>query len=478
MDGGPELDVAAHPIAKEASLANRALAVLDANWLGAGTSPSLRLYPHQWSWDAACIAMGQASWNQERADIELRSLFAGQWRNGLLPHIVFTERARYFPGPEFWQSARSPDAPTHPNTSGIVQPPIHATASLEVYRSGRDRARARELLVDLQPRLAAWHDYLYRERVRDGSALVEIWHPWESGMDNSPLWDEALERIALAPEDVPEYRRIDIDVADAAERPTDAEYDRYAYLVGLYRELDYDPGAIREATPFALRPVLFNALLVQGDLDLAEISEIVGRPSDEFRERASKTAGEIDSTLWDDDCAVYADVDVRAGRFVPARSAAGLAPLLAGVPDRARAERMVERLADSRVAVGEDFAVTSQAAGEPGFQPTRYWRGPIWPILNWVLQRGLDRYGYTAAARQVRRAMLDLADRAGFWEHYSPVTGGGHGGADFAWTAGLALDLLRSESPMEGAPMDGGVSKDDVAAGTDTATNERRDSDG
>ena len=40
------------------------------------------------------------------------------------------------------------------------------------------------------------------------------------------------------------------------------------------------------------------------------------------------------------------------------------------------------------------WAVTSLAADEPGFQPTRYWRGPIWPILNWVLQRGLDRYGY------------------------------------------------------------------------------------
>jgi Trehalase len=423
--------------------------------------------------------MGQSSWNQERADTELRSLFAGQWRNGLLPHIVFTAgaRARYFPGPDFWQTGRNPDAPTAPQTSGIVQPPIHATATIEVYRHGPDRSRARMLLEDLQPKLAAWHDYLYRERTRDGSGLVEIWHPWESGMDNSPLWDEALGRISLAPDEIPEYRRIDVDVAAASERPTDEEYDRYTYLVGLYRELDYDPAAIREATPFALRPVLFNALLVQGDLDLAEISEIVGRPSDEYRERASKTASEIDATLWDNDGAVYADVDVRAGRFVPARSAAGLAPLLAGVPDAARAARMVARLADSRVAVGDDFAVTSQAADDPGFQPTRYWRGPIWPILNWVLQRGLDRYGYAALAGQVRRAMLELADRSGFWEHYSPVTGRGHGGAEFAWTAGLTLDLLRAELHREGARMDGATRTDDGDAGNDTATNERRESD-
>ena len=116
--------------------------MLDANWLGSSTSPSRQLYPHQWSWDAACIAMGQAAWNQERAEDELRSLFSGQWRNGLLPHIVFGERARYFPGPDFWQTERSADAPETPQTSGIVQPPIHATAVLEIYRRGRDRDRS------------------------------------------------------------------------------------------------------------------------------------------------------------------------------------------------------------------------------------------------------------------------------------------------------------------------------------------------
>jgi len=95
----------------DAELIGRARAVLEANWLGHGTSPSLQLYPHQWSWDAACIAMGYASWNQSRAEQELRSLFAGQWRNGLLPHIVFTEGASYFPGPDFWQTERSAEAP-------------------------------------------------------------------------------------------------------------------------------------------------------------------------------------------------------------------------------------------------------------------------------------------------------------------------------------------------------------------------------
>ena len=123
-------------------LSARALEVLESNWLGHGTRPS-RLYPHQWSWDSACIAMGYAGRNQARAETELRSLFRGQWANGLVPHIVFAEGdGRYFPGPDFWQAERSPDAPSAVRTSGIVQPPIHATAALRVLRRSADRNRA------------------------------------------------------------------------------------------------------------------------------------------------------------------------------------------------------------------------------------------------------------------------------------------------------------------------------------------------
>ena len=107
---------------------------------------------------------------------------------------------------------------------------------------------------------------------------------------------------------------------------------------------------------------------------------------------------------------------------------------------------MVDRLADSRVAVGDSgWVVTSLSPADPGFQPTRYWRGPVWPILNWVLQRGLERYGYRERAAQVRQAVVDLSRSAGFWEHFDPLTGKGHGGAQFAWTAALVLDLLQDD---------------------------------
>ena len=49
-------------------LAQRALDVLEANWRGASTVPSPALYPHQWSWDSACIAIGYSHLNPPRAE--------------------------------------------------------------------------------------------------------------------------------------------------------------------------------------------------------------------------------------------------------------------------------------------------------------------------------------------------------------------------------------------------------------------------
>ena len=66
-------------------------------------------------------------------------------------------------------------------------------------------------------------------------------------------------------------------------------------------------------------------------------------------------------------------------------------------------------------------------------------------VIRGVLQRGLERYGYAREAAEVRRGMLELVERGGFWEHYSPRTGRGHGAEQFAWTAGLTLDILSIE---------------------------------
>jgi hypothetical protein len=431
-------------------LAQRALDVLEANWRGASTVPSPALYPHQWSWDSACIALGYSRLNQGRAEQELRSLFAGQWRNGLQPHIVFADGQDYFPGPEFWRTDLSPDAPAAPRTSGIVQPPIHATSALQVYRLGSDRKNAHVFLADLLPKLEAWHDYLYRDRNRDGDGLIEIWHPWESGMDNSPLWDSVFSRIELSEDDVPRYERIDRKLVDPAERPTDSEYDYYAYLVKLYRDRSYDGAAIRADCPFVVHDVLFNSLLVQANRDLAEIATIAGGDPERHERRADETAAAIEERLWNDSEHMYLDRDVRTGDWIHVHVGSAFAPLYAGAPDADRADALLARLDEFSVAIPPaGRAIPSLATDDPAFESIRYWRGPVWPIVNWVAYRGLRRYGYDDHAAQLRAGMLELARREGFWEHYNPLTARGQGGEQFAWTAGLILDLLAAQEPAE-----------------------------
>ena len=115
-------------------LVRDAIRVLIENWHGHATVPSRRLYPHQWSWDSAFIALGQQHVAPQRAAVELLSLFGAQWADGRIPHIAFNPAVAddaYFPGPSFWRSSQLPGHPPV-DTSGIIQPPVHAIAALAV----------------------------------------------------------------------------------------------------------------------------------------------------------------------------------------------------------------------------------------------------------------------------------------------------------------------------------------------------------
>jgi glucosylglycerate hydrolase len=180
----------------EVQLAARARQVLRQNDMGDWTRAAPNLYPHQWSWDSAFIAIGPAHFNTRRAAKELLALFEHQWRTGKVPHIVFNPEApsgSYFPGPEHWAcAAASPDAPpAPPYTSCLCQPPVHAIAALRVWevaeRKGGERVdEARAFLREIYPKLSLWHRYLMTRRDPEGFGLVISYHPWESGTDNSP----------------------------------------------------------------------------------------------------------------------------------------------------------------------------------------------------------------------------------------------------------------------------------------------------
>ena len=436
-------------LGKDDILVRQAKAVLESNWTGEYTMPGARLYPHQWSWDSALIAIAYSRYHQERATRELRHLFGAQWKNGLLPQLVFNPRFKnYFPGPNFWHARESPNAPKHRETSGVVQPPVHATAALYVYRGTGDEAKAKEFLEYTFPKLKAWHDYLYRERDPEGEGLVYIRHPWESGMDNSPMWDQIMQHLHLRADQVPRYHRADIHTVSASDRPTSSVYDRFAYLVKFFADRDYDEERIREDCPFLVQDVLFNSLLAKAERDLAEIARILGEDPSSHEELAEKTKSAINKKFWDEDRGIYLDYDFADGKPISVYFGPNLAgPLYASIANQDRAKRVVDTLENDGFGLSDKniTPIPSYDVHGFGFSEERYWRGPVWINIDWFLMRGLEAYGYEEHAERLRRTIIELCRREGFYEYFSPTSGEGYGSILFSWSAALLLDVLLDE---------------------------------
>ncbi|KUN91657.1 MGH1-like glycoside hydrolase domain-containing protein [Streptomyces caeruleatus] len=421
----------------------RAAKVLEDNWTGTSTVPSRSLYPHQWSWDSAFIAIGLRHLSPLRAQTELETLLAAQWEDGRVPHIVFNPSVpldAYFPSPDFWRSStagRAAGAPRTVQTSGIVQPPVHALAAWLVHRADPGLSRARGFLTRMYPRLAAWHRYLLHRRDLGGAGLASVVHPWEQGMDNSPCWDAPLARVTPAP--ARSFRRADLDHGAAEDRPTDLDYGRYVRLAADYRDGGYADGA----GDFAVEDPSFNALLIASEHALARIAEELGASGTARQARARRLTATLTDRLWDPARDMFLCRDVRGGGLVAERAVSGLIPLL--LPDLPRdiATRLVRTTESAHFGLGTSTRLVPSydLLGE-AFDPHRYWRGPAWFNTNWLLERGLRTHGEHRRADALRQAALDIAHSSDFAEYVDPYTGEACGATCFSWTAALSLDLL------------------------------------
>jgi glycogen debranching enzyme len=415
------------------ALIEGARAVLAGNDMGSFIRPGRDLYPYQWNWDSALIAIGLARVDPARGRQEVRSLLSGQWRDGMVPHIVFhVPDPNYSPGPELWGSAGCEGAPEVP-TSGITQPPVLATAVRALHEADPDPGFIEEVI----PALERWHRWLHDERAGE-SGLIAILHPWEAA-DNSPRFDAALARLEIT--EVHGVERTDRRVVAADERPTDTDYVRYRYLVERLREQHYRPGSLADA-PLVYVDLTFNSILAAAEDDLAvlwsELGEDARRASD-----AARRLREALSGRWDEARAIYTE-DGAEG--TADETIDGLFPLYAGVPSAAQARRLFDEALWSPVRFGPSrdapWPVTSASKASPAFDPRRYWRGPVWVNINWFLVQGLARVGLRAEAHRLAQLTLGLVSRSGFAEYYDPRTGEPLGARDFSWSASLTLDLL------------------------------------
>jgi glycogen debranching enzyme len=419
-----------------ALLADRALSVLRGNDTGLFVKPAPAVYPFQWNWDSALIAIGLASVNVARGRQEVRALLQGQWADGMVPHIVFHPTSvDYSPGPEIWDSAACPGTP-QVATSGLTQPPVLATAVRTLHEASPDPGFLEEVL----PALEAWHAWLHRERAFDGSGLVAILHPWESA-DNAPRFDRALARVES---EVQAFVRSDRRHLAAAERPTNRDYMRYMAIVDSLRRCGYRPQSVSE-TQFAYVDLTFNSVLAAAEADLAWLWNELGERAARATAAATRLRQEL-ARRWDEGAVAYRELDLHSGEQEIAGTVGELLPLYAGAPDECQARRLfnVALWAPARYGPSPEapWAVTTVSKSSPDFDARRYWRGPVWINISWFLVRGLERLGLAAEAEGLRTMTLQLVKASGFSEYYHPSTGEPLGSGDFSWSAALTLDLL------------------------------------
>ena len=438
--------------------------VLDKNWNGNFTIPSPKLYPHQWSWDSCFIAIGNSYYNIERSIKELEFLFGSQWKNGMIPHIVFNEKEKtYFPSASFYDVTRSYNAPKNVGTSGMTQPAVHAIACYYIYENSPDKIKAKEFLNKAYPRLNAFHRYLLSDRDPERSGLVTILHPWESGRDDSPIWDIALSQLDI--KDLPKFKRLDIaavgGTSAADTRSSDWEYNRFIYLIELMKKYDYDEKKMYDNFPFKIKDVTFSSILYVANKYLKKIANIIGEDSQEISEWISRTEQNFykyflfasdTKKLGSNEESLFYDYDLIAKKPIKKKTINSLIPIYAGMLPKEEAEVIMKWVSHARHCgiSGEDIfchvpTVPSTDLEASYFKPMTYWRGPVWINTNWMIWLGLLKYGKKDEAELIRQGIFELTKNHGFREYYNPYNGKGLGGKDFSWTAALTIDMIKNK---------------------------------
>ena len=122
-----------------------------------------------------------------------------------------------------------------------------------------------------------FHRYLITDRDPEESGLVTILHPWESGEDDSPIWDQPLSRISFTRSELPDFKRLDIIAVKGASEtiPSDDEYNKFIYLIEIMKKYDYDEKIMYEKMPFKIKDLLFSSILYVANQYLIKIIDIL-----------------------------------------------------------------------------------------------------------------------------------------------------------------------------------------------------------
>jgi putative isomerase len=275
------------------------------------------------------------------------------------------------------------------------EPPVGAITVLGLYRKFSDLW----FLDQTFPALLHWNRWWTQHRDLDGyltwgsdgenppgdlddaSRGTRTGAILESGLDNSPMYD-------------------------------DAAFDKKTHLLQIA-----DVG-------------LMSMYIADCDA-LAEIADLLHKSSEahELRERAHHYRQTLE-TLWNPEAGIFLNKDLRTGQFSHRLSPTNFYPLLAHAATPTQAASMVDRHLLNPEEFWGEWVIPSIARDDPAFKDQNYWRGRIWGPMNYLVYLGLENYDLAKvrnefADKSYALFLKEWREHGHVHENYNAILGSG-----------------------------------------------------
>jgi neutral trehalase len=199
---------------------------------------------------------------------------------------------------------------------------------------------------------------------------------------------------------------------------------------GLYEAPVTATGMINSPREGTAYPIDFNAMMAINVLYMAALTDLLNDKEASFQYKrqyfALKT--QINALMWDKEDGFYHDIDIDENKL-PVKTIAGYWTLLAEIPNEDKAQQLIEKLLDPQF-FGTAHPFPTLAVNESAFDANGGgYRGSVYPHLNFMVIKGLERYQRWDLARECAiRHLYFILDsmstenhhRGRLWEAYLP----------------------------------------------------------
>lgn len=257
-------------------------------------------------------------------------------------------------------------------------------------------------------------------------------------MDNSPAGDVPFARVPTTTSTV--IRRRDTAHIDASLRPQDEDYRRFIHLVELYRGCNWDPKRMFDNAPFRVSDIGLNSMLLRAEHDRPMAQRFGSSAERDEISRRIETKRLGSQSLWAPKLGQLFSRNDITGDLLAVPTAACFFPPFGKAATTEQLDVMQATL--ERLGRSVKWLIPSLDPTHSAYEPRRYWRAPVWAVVNWMIGDG-----FRAAGRQIFEHTLALILTPGMDEYYEPDTGEGMVGTDYSWTAAVYLMLTSDPSP-------------------------------